>query len=278
MITRVVEQGFPARRVAALLNVSESGYYAWRERPASDRDIRHAWLTRLITDLHRQSGSTWGYRRIRQELDRRFGIRVSHGTVERLMRRAGLRGMPGRLPAAFGPEQCVAPGTRWILDTFVCRTREGDLCLAVVLDSVGRRLLSWSSAAAPDPGLLARTLQAALARHGGAPAPATPGFSCVFTERALGSGCAPPDAATGDWYDHAVVETFWEHVHRALAALWASAGLPPLRPELSRVLNRLAQQGIAVRGPNLPLQKADTWTSHHPCPDPVAPGRARPGA
>ncbi|MDF3298674.1 IS3 family transposase [Streptomyces tropicalis] len=255
MIARVVEQGFPARRVAALLNVSESGYYAWRERPVSDRDMRHVWLTRLIIDIHRQSGSAYGYRRIRQELDHRFGIRVSHGTVERLMRRAGIRGARGRLRAAPGGVRRAAPGAGWVLDTFACRTRDGDLCTAVVLDTAGRRLLGWSSAAAPDPGLLARALRTALNRHGDVPArtPGDPGFSCAFTERAVRSGGAPPGAAVGDWYDHAVAEAFWEHVHRALAALWTSPGLPPLGPELSRVLNRLAQQGHAVHGPDLTL-------------------------
>ncbi|MEW2315764.1 IS3 family transposase [Streptomyces bauhiniae] len=246
-------QGFPARRVAALLHVSESGYYAWRERPASDRDRRQAWLTRLITDLHRQSGSSWGYRRIHQELDRRLGIKVSHGTVERIMRRAGLRGTPGRLAAADGPGECAEPGTRWLLDAAVCPTREGDLCVAVVLDAVGRRLLSWRAAPTWDHGLLTRTLQAALTSQAGTPVPAAPGFICVFTERTVASGCAPPDAATGEWYDHAVAETFWEHVRRAPPAPGTPAGLPPSRPELSSVLNRLVRPGPTNREPNLPL-------------------------
>ncbi|NEB94046.1 IS3 family transposase [Streptomyces bauhiniae] len=246
-------QGFPARRVAALLHVSESGYYAWRERPASDRDRRHAWLTRLITGLHQQSGSSWGYRRIREELDRRLGIEVSHGTVERLMRRAGLRGVPGRLPAGGGSGECAEPGTRWILDAAVCPTREGDLCVAVVLDAVGRHLLSWRAASAADHGLLTRTLEAALTRQASTPVPAAPGFRCVFTERTVASGCAPPDAVTGEWYDQAVAETFWEHVRRAPPAPGTPAGLPPPRPELSRVLNHLVRQGPASREPNLPL-------------------------
>lgn len=251
MIARVAAQGFPARRVAALLHVSESGYYAWRERPASDRDLRHAWLTRLITDLHRQSGSSWGYRRIHAELDRRLGIKVSHGTVERLMRRSGLRGTPGRLPAAGGSGEFARPGTRWVVDTAVCATREGDLCVAVVLDAVGRHLLSWRATAAPDHGLLTRTLQAALARRASTPVPPASGFSCVFTERTVASGWAPPGAVRGEWYDHAVAETFWEHVRRAPPG--TPAGLPPPRPELSRVLNRLARQGPTSREPNLPL-------------------------
>ncbi|MFE8950604.1 helix-turn-helix domain-containing protein [Streptomyces sp. NPDC007856] len=35
VIHRMAAQGFSARRIAALLDVSESGYYAWRARTPS---------------------------------------------------------------------------------------------------------------------------------------------------------------------------------------------------------------------------------------------------
>ncbi|WP_189317232.1 IS3 family transposase [Streptomyces brasiliensis] len=80
------------RTATRVLGVTESGYFTWRSRRPSARSVRHAWLTQLITMIHTASGATYGYRRIHSELTRRYGIAVSHGTVELLMRRAGLKG------------------------------------------------------------------------------------------------------------------------------------------------------------------------------------------
>ena len=43
----------PVEVACRVLDVSTSGYYAWRSRPPSARAIRHAWLTDLILKVHR---------------------------------------------------------------------------------------------------------------------------------------------------------------------------------------------------------------------------------
>ncbi|GAT68760.1 putative transposase [Planomonospora sphaerica] len=72
-----------------ILQVSLSDYYAWRDRPPSQRAIRHAWLTDLIIQVHTDSRGTYGARRVHAELQLGHGVPVSHGAVELLMRRAG---------------------------------------------------------------------------------------------------------------------------------------------------------------------------------------------
>jgi hypothetical protein len=53
-------EGIPVEVACRVLDVSTSGYYAWRSRPPSARSIRHAWLTDLIVKVHRDSRSTHG--------------------------------------------------------------------------------------------------------------------------------------------------------------------------------------------------------------------------
>jgi putative transposase len=88
-------EGLPVRTATRALGVTESGYFTWRARRPSARSIRHTWLTELITTIHAASGATHGYRRIHSELTQTYGIAVSHGTVELLIRRAGIQGRAG---------------------------------------------------------------------------------------------------------------------------------------------------------------------------------------
>jgi hypothetical protein len=48
----------PVEVACRVLDVSTSGYYAWRARPPSQRAIRHAWLTGLIVKVHQDSRGT----------------------------------------------------------------------------------------------------------------------------------------------------------------------------------------------------------------------------
>ena len=74
-----------------LLEVSESGYWAWCTRQPSDRGASDAWLIEQIRRIHAASGGRYGSPRVHAML-RREGIRVGEKRVERLMRSAGLQG------------------------------------------------------------------------------------------------------------------------------------------------------------------------------------------
>ena len=72
-----------------MMQLSVSGYYAWRNRPLSARALRHLWLTEQIQQVHTASYGTYGSRRVHAELRLGRGIIVGHGAIEMLMRRAG---------------------------------------------------------------------------------------------------------------------------------------------------------------------------------------------
>jgi putative transposase len=76
------------------MRVSEPGCYEWRGRAPSVRAVRHAWLIEQIQAVHLASRGlrvAAGARRAHP----RAGITVGHGAVEMLMRRAGIKGLPG---------------------------------------------------------------------------------------------------------------------------------------------------------------------------------------
>jgi putative transposase len=86
----------PVQLACRVLGVAESGYYEWRNRAPSARALRHVWLTDAIRAVHTDSFGTYGARRVHAELTMGLGIAVGHNAVEMLMRRADIRGLPGR--------------------------------------------------------------------------------------------------------------------------------------------------------------------------------------
>ncbi len=67
------------------LEVSESGYYAWRETKANRHDQRDADLTERIQTIFDDSRQTYGSNRVEAAL-RAQGICTSRKRVARLMR------------------------------------------------------------------------------------------------------------------------------------------------------------------------------------------------
>lgn len=150
---------FPVVRMCQVLEVSISGYQAWKRGGTSDRK----WLTdsqmlALIRAIHAELKGCYGSPRMVKELHRR-GFPASKPRVERLMRENGIRARHKRrykattdskhsLPVAdnlldrnFTP---IAPNQVWTSDITYLWTDEGWLYLAIVLDLFSREVVGWS--------------------------------------------------------------------------------------------------------------------------------------
>lgn len=160
--------------MARLLKVSRSGYYAWRKRPASQRDVANAALADIIEAIHADSRRTYGARRIHVELREEFLQRVSLHRVARLMRLHGLqgihrrrgRGRRGRFHElrddhVAGEFAHDAPNRVWVADVTQHRTGEGWLYLAVVIDLFQRKVVGWAMDDRLDTELVLATLEMA---------------------------------------------------------------------------------------------------------------------
>ena len=159
-----------------LLDVSESGYWAWVGRAPSDRALYDAWLTERIQAIHAASKGRYGSPRVHAML-RREGVRVGEKRVARVMRQAGIQGayrrrkkgcttgVAGVEPFAdlvgrkFRPE---APDRVWCMDIKQTMTGEGWLYLAAVQDLFSRRIVGWAMAGHMREELVVEALQMAV--------------------------------------------------------------------------------------------------------------------
>lgn len=226
IIKAMVAEDHSIKVSCRVLDVTEAGFYAWRKRPPSERAIRHAWLSDVITKVHVDSRGTYGARRVHAELTIGKGILVGHNAVEMLMRRAGLRGLPNRRRFRRKVQVATAtdlveraftrtePDQLWVTDITEHRTREGKVYCSVVLDVFSRRVVGWSIDSAPTSALVTNALGMAIGNrnpdgtlihsdHG------TQFTSWAFTRRALDSGLVPSMGSIGDCFDNAVIESFW---------------------------------------------------------------------
>ena len=150
---------WPIRLMCRVLEVSASGYYAWRNRPDSARVVANRALLADVRRLHAEHHGRYGGPRMHAAL-RAEGRMASPGRVARLMRRNGIRALAGRrfkpcttdsrhrLPIAPNllNQEFVAsaPNRVWLADITYIATGEGWLYLAAVLDLASRKIVGWS--------------------------------------------------------------------------------------------------------------------------------------
>jgi len=84
-----------------LCEVSRSGYYAWKDRPVSQRARANERLKEMIEQIFIDSHGTYGSPRVHAELQAQ-GVRCSRRLVARLMREQGL---VGRSKRVYRPNQ-----------------------------------------------------------------------------------------------------------------------------------------------------------------------------
>ena len=212
-----------------MLGKSMSGYYCWRRRLPSPRSVRHAMLLEVIGEIHHASRGTYGARRIHAALTQGRGIIVARCTVELVMCRNGLAGLPGRRPWRKVPNQPTASDLvdrqfardgsdhLWVTDITEHPTREGKIYCAVVLDAYSRRVVGWAIDSRPHATLAINALAMAIENrqpagsiiHSDHGAQFT---SWAFTQRALDSGLSQSMGSIGDCFDSAVIESFWERM------------------------------------------------------------------
>ncbi len=212
-----------------VLEVSTSGYYAWRQRRASARKLRDAVLMARIREIHKKSRETYGSPRVHAELKAQK-VAVGKKRVARLMQQAGLKGVSRRKgvvttrrdeaarPAPDLVERdfvATGPDRLWVADITYITTWAGFLYLAIVLDVWSRRVIGWAMATHLRTELVLEALEMAIERrrpegevihHSDQGSQYT---ALAFGQRCEEAGIRPSMGSVGDAYDNALCESFF---------------------------------------------------------------------
>ena len=220
---------FPIRLMCRCLRVSPSGYYGWVTRAPSARAQENARLLARIRHVHADHDGVVGSPRIWEDL-RDAGERCGRHRVARLMRRAGLRGVPQRRrwrtkPSGTPPAgtrnhlerdvTATAPNTKWVTDITYIRTAEQWLYLCVVLDLYSGLVVGWSMSPRQDRHLVLQAVLMAVWQR--------PGRTPVILHSDRGCQCTADEyqrflaahhmtcrmSAVGSCADNAAAESFF---------------------------------------------------------------------
>lgn len=170
---------WPVALMCGTLGVSRGGFYAWLDRPRSQRELADEALGKQVKQSFVDSDRTYGARRVWHDVLAQ-GFDCGLHRIERLMRGLALRARPRRrgLPKDVGERseiadnvldrqfQAEAPNQKWVADFTYIWTAEGWLYAAVVIDLFSRRVVGWSMQASMTSHLVADALMMAVWRRG----------------------------------------------------------------------------------------------------------------
>jgi hypothetical protein len=93
VVAELSGEGLGVAACCRVLGVSASGFYDWRGREPSARQLADEQLTPAITAIHQASRGSYGSPRVHAELRLGQDLRCGRKRVERLMRCAGPAGI-----------------------------------------------------------------------------------------------------------------------------------------------------------------------------------------
>ncbi|WP_267239054.1 IS3 family transposase [Curtobacterium sp. VKM Ac-1376] len=216
------------------VTIAPSGYYAFKSRPRSARSVADedliVQIERVFWDRKLGRGIS-GARKIWRLLHRE-GITVARCTVERLMRKQGLRGVrrgkqfittraderairpPDHVQRCFRADR---PNELWVVDFTYVPTWSGMAFTAFVTDVFSRRIVGWRTMNQMPTDLPLDALEMALwvrdragedvagvVQHSGAGSQYT---ALRYSDRLAEVGAVASIGTVGDSYDNALAET-----------------------------------------------------------------------
>lgn len=233
---------YPLRILLRVMEVSESGFYDWKNREPSKRACVDEKVKKLMKAIQKQQRGFLGVPRMRKAL-RHLGHHLSKERVRRLMHEAGAawkRRKPfvvttttapdakfadNILDRHFNPE---APNVVWAADITYIITDEGHMYLAVVMDLHSRAIIGWCLEEHMRTDLVTRAFEMAvrnrrpprgLLHHSDRGVQYTSGDFKLLLDV---TGGVLSMSRKGECWDNAVLESFFGTLKLELGDRWAT--------------------------------------------------------
>lgn len=218
---------FGVEPICDVLQVAPSTYYAAKSRGLSARALRDAVMIPILVALWTANRKLYGAHKL-WKAARRAGHDIGRDQVARLMKKAGIEGVPRRRkvrttrsdPGAERHPDLVdrqftvdAPNRLWTVDLTYVATWAGVAYVCFITDAFSRRIVGWRVASHMRASMVLDALEMArwsrgthlegLVAHSDAGSQFT---SVRWGERLVELGAQPSIGSVGDSYDNALAE------------------------------------------------------------------------
>ena len=216
-----------------VLKVSRSGYYAWRKRLPSKREIANHKLLCSIRDIYQKSRKVYGSPRITDELND-HGMRCGKNRVARIMREYGIRAHIRKRFRKMNDSQHSYPASPnlllndkrsnrvWVSDITFIPTRQGWMYVAAIMDVTTRKIIGLSIKNRLAQDLTIDALMQAVKRERPAKGlihhsdRGKQYASYAYQELLKAYGIRSSMNRSGNCYDNAYIESFWGTLKKEL--------------------------------------------------------------
>lgn len=225
-------QWYTVRLMCRVMQVSASGYYRWKQRPASLKDQRRAEVESAIMETYASFKARYGAPRIARELTE-TGVPCSVNYVAGIMREKSIRARNGKafkysrtseamnnvadnlLWRQFAAER---PNQKWTTDITYIWVNDRWLYLATVMDLFSRQIVGWSLDTSMTERLITDALSMAYGRR-----EVVPGLivhsdrgvqyrSTGYQDYLRSRHCVPSMSRKGNCWDNAPMESFFSRL------------------------------------------------------------------
>lgn len=158
------------------MKVSRSGYYDWRKREISGDEKK---LLDMILDCEKKHKNCYGYRRVTMWIRRKYGIKINHKRVYRIMQKNGIQSVIRKkrhkklacngdlrygniLSRNFVSQK---PNEKWVTDITYIPTAQGTCYLSVIGDLCGGYIVGYKYDTNQRYNLVEKTLDNAFAEE-----------------------------------------------------------------------------------------------------------------
>jgi len=175
------EKHYPVQRLCKYLHLSRGAYYRWLKKPVSFSERYNEEISEKIKGIH-DKHPDMGYRRIRDELDKKHGITVNDKRVLRICRKEHVQST-----IKWKPKSCTrssddpahiarnylnrdfqvdAPNEKWLTDVTEFKYYIGievhKVYLSAILDLYDRRIVAFKIGGRNDIPLVMNTFDEAV--------------------------------------------------------------------------------------------------------------------
>ena len=221
-------KNYPIITLCEILRLNRSSYYKWLGRDACEQEARDAGLLEHICTLYQESNGIFGYRRMRLNLYRRFGMTVNKKRVYRVMRAIGLQSVIRRKRPNYvrsTPEITAENildrkftannlNEKWLTDVTEFKYNGGKAYLSAILDLKDKSIVAYAIGHSNNNKLVFDTFDSAVCNYPDAKPlfHSDRGFQYtnkIFRAKLDAQGMIQSMSRVGRCIDNSPMEAFW---------------------------------------------------------------------